>query len=85
MLPEFEELDRLRLERDWTFAELAADMARVTGNRMVPRTLHYLCKRAPLDATPRDRTLHKVRRYLERARQRARRRAAAARRRQTPQ
>jgi hypothetical protein len=65
--PEFAELDAHRLEHDWTWDELAADMARANAT-VSARTLHYLCKRLPPDAHALDRTLYKIRKYLERVR-----------------
>jgi hypothetical protein len=43
---------------------------------MSPRTLHYLLVRAPADAKPLDRTLFKIRRFLEHARAVEKRRRA---------
>jgi hypothetical protein len=61
--PEFAELNAYRLERDWTWPELAADMERHRVG-VSPRTLHYVCKRMPADGHALDRTLHKIRKYL---------------------
>lgn len=71
---ELAELDALRLDRDWTWAELSAAMD-ARGVEMSPRTLHYLLKRAPAQAQPLDRTLHKIRTYLATVKADARRRA----------
>jgi len=62
-LPEIAELDAYRLEKDWTWEKLSEAMRR-TNIDMSPRTLHYLVKRAPADAKPLDRTLHKIRKFL---------------------
>jgi hypothetical protein len=62
-LPECLALDAYRLDQDWTWAELAKAMERAK----VPinaRTLHYLLKRAPADARMTDRTLYKIRKFL---------------------
>jgi hypothetical protein len=61
--PEFSELDLIRLDHDWTWEELAADMARADVV-ISPRTLHYLCKRLPVNGHALDRTVHKIRKYL---------------------
>jgi hypothetical protein len=61
--PELAELDAYRLDHDLTWAQLAAEMAKA-DLPMSPRTLHYLVKRAPVDAKPLDRTLHKIRVFL---------------------
>ena len=64
MQSEFAALDAYRLDRDWTWQQLAEDMA--AHNVAIPaRTLHYLCKRAPKNAKPLDRTLHKIRKFLK--------------------
>jgi len=62
--PEFAELDAHRLEHDWTWEELAAAMERAR-TPVAARTLHYLCKRLPEDGHALDRTLYKIRKYLE--------------------
>jgi hypothetical protein len=58
-------LDRivaLRLAKDWSFRQLSSDMARV-GVTCSAQTLHQvLMDRA---TKPYDRTLHKIRVYLE--------------------
>lgn len=64
MLTECAQLEAFRLDRDWTWAELADHMAE-KGIQMSPRTLHYLLKRAPRGARPLDRTLNKIRKYLK--------------------
>jgi hypothetical protein len=69
LLPELKALDLLRLDQDFTWQELARDMQRA-GFQMSARTLHYLLTRAPETVKPLDRTLHKIRRYLEFARER---------------
>lgn len=62
-------LDRLndvRLARDWSYRQLAEDMARVTGFVISHATIQPLLSEAPPHrAKPYDRTLHKIRRYLE--------------------
>lgn len=83
-VPECAKLDTYRIARDWTFAQLAHAMGKAVGARMSPRTLHYLLKRAPVDARPLDRTLHKIRLYLayldaQARRAKAKRRRAAKR------
>ena len=72
----FAALEIHRLDRDWTFDQLAAAMKRA-GSPIPMRTLHYLLKQAPRNVRPRDRTMHKVRRYLEHVRENDRRRRAA--------
>ena len=84
MEKEFLDLDAHRLDHDWSWSQLAEAM-HDAGIEFAARTLHYLCKRQPADAHARDRTLHKVRKYLayvaaaeKRAADRRRRKAAAA-------
>jgi hypothetical protein len=72
-LPECVELDAIRLDRDWTWAQLAAAMKRA-GVDVSPRTLHYILKRAPEDSKPLDRTLYKIRKFLKHIRATERRR-----------
>jgi len=64
MLTEYEKLESYRIDRDWTWDELAHDMAE-KGCQIPARTLHYLLKRAKRTARPLERTLHKLRQYLE--------------------
>jgi len=73
----FAELELHRLDRDWTFDQLAAAMKRA-GFKIPMRTLHYLLKQAPKNVRPRDRTMHKINRYLEHVRENDRRRRARA-------
>jgi hypothetical protein len=62
--PEFEALDRYRIQRDWTFEQLAAAMKK--AKVPVPlRTLHYLLKRRPAHAVPLDRTMYKIHTFLK--------------------
>jgi len=78
--PEFAELESYRLANDWTWDQLAAAMAKHDLS-MSPRTLHYLVKSAPANSKPLDRTLHKVRTFLQRtAADRQKRRPRGARR-----
>jgi len=77
--PELTELDRLRLTRNWTFEQLGDAMAK--AKFPIPfRTLHYLLKRRPAALIPLDRTMFKIRGFLERERrlERDRRRRRAA-------
>jgi hypothetical protein len=84
------ELNGLRLEHDWTFPELAAAMAK--AGCPVTRTTLYNSLRPGSTTVPYERTLHKMRRFVEQQRmtaearladraqaraERARRRAAA--------
>jgi hypothetical protein len=57
-------LDNYRIERDWSFEELATAMKR---HKCVisKRTLHYLCKRLPAEANPLDRTVYKIKKFLK--------------------
>lgn len=63
VLPELAALEGYRLDQDWTWTRLAANMAGA-GQPVPMRTLHYLCKRAPAAHRPLDRTMHKIRKYL---------------------
>jgi hypothetical protein len=82
MEPEFTELDTIRLDHDWTWDELAADMARAQAP-VNARTLHFLCKRLPVNGHALDRTMHKIRKYLAHVRAVEARAAARARRKVT--
>lgn len=62
-------LDRLndvRLARDWSYRQLADDITRVTGFAISAATLQPLLG-VPRDHRPKpfDRTLNKIRRYLD--------------------
>jgi hypothetical protein len=57
-----ERLDAVRLSNDWSFRQLSAEMERV-GITLSAQTLHQLL--TDREAKPYDRTLHKVRRYLD--------------------
>jgi hypothetical protein len=57
-------LDQYRIERDWSFEELATAMARAKCV-ISKRTLHYLCKRLPADGNPLDRTVYKIKKFLK--------------------
>jgi len=57
---EYAALDAYRLEKDWTWPQLAAAMAEA-GAPISSRTLYLLLKS---DHAGYDRTLHKVRRFL---------------------
>lgn len=63
MLSEVRALEALRLNRDWTFAELSAAMAKL-DLYVSPRTLHYLIKNMPPQARPLDRTMFKLQKFL---------------------
>lgn len=56
MLPELEELNRIRLDEDKTFGQLAAEVGLSDQS-----TLHRILSGAH---QPMERTLHKIRRYL---------------------
>jgi hypothetical protein len=55
-------LDALRLSKDWSFRELSLEMARV-GVALSAATLHQVL--TDRESKPYDRTLHKIRRYLD--------------------
>lgn len=57
-----ETLNQLRLDRNWSYSELADDMARA-GHAIAAKTLHALLTNP--DQKPYDRTLHQIQRYLE--------------------
>jgi transcriptional regulator with XRE-family HTH domain len=57
------ELDALRLQNDWSYRELAADMKRVADVILSPATLHQIL--ADRSIQPFDRTLYKIRQYLD--------------------
>jgi len=58
--PEYAELAAYRLEKDWTWDQLAAAMGEA-GVPMSPRTLTHSLRH---DARPYERTLHKIRKFL---------------------
>jgi len=62
MLPELVDLENFRLECDWTYEQLIHEM-RLKRIRLSLSTLYYLLKR---HGNPTDRTLHKIRLYLQR-------------------
>ncbi len=72
-----DELDQIRLDNDWSYRELSEDMTRA-GCPVADKTLQTMLRRRTRQ--PWDRTLHKIRRYLEsrRASSPARRRKGAA-------
>jgi len=55
-------LDALRLANDWSFRQLSSDMERV-GVVLSAQTLHQVL--ADRETKPYDRTLYKIRKYLE--------------------
>jgi hypothetical protein len=63
LLPELIALDDYRLSREWSWAALSAHMEEA-GVPMSPRTLHHICRRAHEDATVRDITILKIRKFL---------------------
>jgi len=68
---ECRELALVRLANNWTFDELAAQMK--AAHVAIPmRTLHYLLTRT--DVRPHDRTLHKLRQFLDHLHKRSARR-----------
>jgi hypothetical protein len=58
---EIDELNAIRLDRDWSYQELADDME-AAGHGVPSKTLHALLTQRP---KPYDRTLYKIRKYLE--------------------
>lgn len=75
---EIDALNKIRLEKNWTYKQLADDMARA-GFGLASKTLQSLINYRP---TPYDRTLYQIQRYLEVVRDRDKsesRKAASAR------
>jgi hypothetical protein len=61
----FDQLNAVRLSRDWSYRELAADIKEVTGFVVSAQTLQPLLSAPAEDrGKPYDRTLHKIRCYL---------------------
>lgn len=66
------DLNEVRLERDWSYRQLADDIQRVTGFEISAQTLQPLLSVPPEERSkPYDRTLHKIRRYLDALKQQA--------------
>ena len=63
MLPDYFALNLVRLDNDWSYQTLANKMAEA-GVGIPFRTLHYLLTHDDKGARSRDRTLHKVRKFL---------------------
>lgn len=71
-MPEYAELDAYRLEKDWSWAQLAEAM-KAAGAPVTAANLHFLCTRAvagkmtPVKRQPKqpqDRTIYKIRKFL---------------------
>lgn len=61
-----DQLNDVRLTRDWSYRQLADDIERVTGYVVSAQTLQPLLSVPPgKRGKPYDRTLHKIRRYLD--------------------
>jgi hypothetical protein len=70
-------LDAIRLDEDLTWRALAADIFRITGFTLSPATLYAFVKQDPRKkVSTRDRTLHKITRYLQTRKATVRRRPA---------
>lgn len=64
MLPEIAELNRIRLDEDLTLDELAAEVSVIAGGDPIDgSTLSKLF--SDPDRRPMERTLHKIRRFLD--------------------
>ena len=74
MAHEISELNQIRLEADLSVQQLADDIEFVTGHRIERSALHRLLYTPGRE--PRDRTLHKIRQYLEEQRRAPKRRRA---------
>jgi hypothetical protein len=61
--PEYAELDAYRLEKHWTWKQLAAAM-RDADCPLSGRTLYHLLRRAHVDERPLDRTIYNIRKFL---------------------
>lgn len=75
-------LNEVRLSQDWSYRQLADDIARVTGLMMSAQTLQPLLSVPEGERSkPYDRTLYKIRKYFEQldsvGRQHARKRVSA--------
>lgn len=64
VMPEFRDLDAYRLEKDWSWTDLAKAM-KAANYPVSMRQLHFLCTDATDDHRPRDRTIYKIRRFLD--------------------
>jgi hypothetical protein len=63
MSPECYALNKLRLDRDWSFRTLAGKMKQA-GVPIPWRTLNYLLTHEDMQVRVRDRTEHKLRKFL---------------------
>lgn len=61
--PEYAELNAYRLEKNWTWRQLAAAMSEADAP-LSHRTLYHLLKRAHVDERPLDRTIYNIRKFL---------------------
>ncbi len=65
-----DQLNDIRLSRDWSYRQLADDIARVTGFVISGQTLQpLLSKPRAQRGKPYDRTLHKIRLYVDAVRE----------------
>ena len=76
MQPDLAALNTLRIRRDWSWRELAAQMARARVG-VAPRTLHHLLTTPTV--VPHDRTLYKIQKFLQILRRQRSQRAAVSR------
>jgi hypothetical protein len=61
-----DQLNQVRLTRDWSYRQLSDDIEKVTGYVVSAQTLQPLLSAPRAErAKPFDRTLHKIRRYLD--------------------
>jgi len=65
MQAEYAALNALRIDRDWTWDQLADEIEKAGAGKISSRTLHYLLTRP--DTNARDRTNHKIRVFLKHA------------------
>lgn len=63
LLPELVAIEAYRVEHDLTWDDLGLEL-RAAECKVPTRTIHYLCKRAKLDALVLDRTIYKIQKFL---------------------
>jgi hypothetical protein len=64
MLPECVTINTLRLDRDWSWKTLAHMISQANDVPIAWRTVHYLLTQPDTPTRARDRTLHKLKKFV---------------------